>query len=169
MNRLPVLTLALGLIAASAPAPASDALLNLPANRLTGLWTTDIYVSPAACTPGGPKPPLVGHNTMVFNLGGTLVENPEVSPAGVPGAPQLRSFGLGKWSYDMRTRQYRAQVRFDWYASATGAYLGYQVIERTIQLSNDRNTAYGPVTATRHAADGSVIARLCGEGISTRL
>lgn len=139
------------------------------ADRLVGLWATDIHVSPAACTPGAPPPPLVGHNTMIFNAGGTLVENPQVTPPGNPGAAQVRTFGLGKWSYEPRTRQYRVLLRFDWYASSDGAYLGYQVVDRTILLSNDRNRAFGPVISTRYAPDGSIVARVCGEGISTRL
>ena len=73
------------------PASDTDSLVLLvpPANRLVGLWTTDIHVSPAACTPGGPPPPLFGRNTIVFDAGGTLVENPQVSPPGVPGAKTL--------------------------------------------------------------------------------
>lgn len=175
MNFLPCLPLALGLLAATAPAPAdagnaaASGLLPVPANRLVGFWKTDIYVSPQACTPGGPEPPLIGHNTMVFNAGGTLVENPQVTPPGVPGQPQLRTFGLGKWTYNVRTHQYKVLVRFDWYASSDGMYLGYGEVERTILLGNDRNTATGPVVATRYAPDGSVVARLCGKGISHRL
>ena len=171
--QLSSLTLALGLMTASVPAAAVDAassgLLPVPANRLVGFWRTDVYVSPQACLPDGPEPPLVGRNTIVFNAGGTLVENPQVTPPGVPGQPQLRTFGLGKWSYDARTHRYRVLVRFDYYDSASGAYLGHGEVDRTILLSNDRNTAYGPVVATRYAPDGSVVAKLCGEGISYRL
>lgn len=172
------LPLALGLVLAGTTVPAtaagdtdaaSSGLLPVPANRLVGLWKTDTYVSPEACTPGAPEPPLFGHNTMVFNSGGTVVENPRVTPAGIPGQPQLRTFGLGKWSYNARTHRYKVLLRFDWYASSNGAYLGHMEVDRTILLSNDRNTAYGPVVATRYAADGSVIARLCGDGISYRL
>lgn len=174
MNILLSIPLALTLAVASTPAPAantvsSTGLLPVPANHLVGFWRTDTYVSPQACTPGAPEPPLVGHNTMVFNAGGTLVENPQVSPAGVPGQPQLRTFGLGNWSYDVRTRQYSVLVRFDWYASSDGAYLGYMEVDRTILLSNDRDTASGPVVATRYAPDGSVVAQVCGHGISQRL
>lgn len=139
------------------------------ADALAGLWRTDIHVSPAGCTPGAPLPPLAGRNTMVFHADGTLVENPQVTPPGVPGAVQVRSFGLGKWSYDHRAGRYRALVRFDWYAASDGLYLGYQEVDRTIQLSHDRNRASGPVTSTRYDPDGNVVARVCGEGISTRL
>ena len=176
MNALSRLTLALALaagVAAPAPAHASGLTatgqLRVPANQLVGFWETDIFVSPQACSPGAPEPPLSGHNTMVFNAGGTLVENPRVSPAGVPGAPQLRTFGLGKWTYDVRSHQFRALVRFDWYASSDGLYLGHMEIERTIQLSRDRDTAYGPVVATRYAPDGAVVAKLCGRAVSRRL
>jgi len=173
MKLLFCLPLALGLMAATPAVATDDRLASLtllpPANRLVGLWFTDIYASPAACTPGGPQAPLIGHNTMTFEAGGTLVENPQVTPPGIPGFPQLRTFGLGKWSFDLRTGKYKVLVRFDWYASGDGAYLGYQVIDRTIVLSNDRNRAHGPITSTRYAPDGSFVARLCGEAISTRL
>lgn len=165
------------LLALGAPGPANAAdgptssrgLSILAGDPLVGLWRTDIHVSPEACSPGAPEPPLLGHNTMVFNAGGTLVENPQVSPPGIPGQPQLRTFGLGTWSYNWRTHKYTALVRFDWYASANGAYLGYMEIDRTMLLSNDRKTAYGPVVATRYAPDGTAIAQLCGHGISHRL
>lgn len=140
-----------------------------PADRLVGLWSTEIHVSPAACTPGAPRPALSGRNTMIFNSGGTLVENPQVTPPGVPGAAQVRTFGIGKWSYSPRTGQYKVWLRFDWYASADGAYLGYQVVDRSLLLSNDRNRAFGPVISTRYAPDGSIVAKVCGEGISKRL
>lgn len=141
-----------------------------PGDRLVGMWETDIYVSPAACTPGGPPAPLVGHNTMVFNAGGTLVENPQVTPSGgAPGAAQVRSMGLGKWTYNPRTGQYRVLLRLEWYAADDGAWLGYQMVDRTILLSNDRNTAFGPVTSIRYAPNGSVLFKVCGKGVSRRL
>ena len=151
---------------------AGDAELrfaHLFGKRLVGLWSTDIHVSVEACSPGAPEPPLLGRNTMVFSDGGTLVENPQVSPPGIPGAPVLRTFGLGRWSYDWRSREYAVLVRFDWYSSSNGAYQGYSEVDRSITLSNDHNTASGPVIATRYAADGSVLGQLCGHAISTRL
>ena len=166
MNIRPI-ALAAALLPALAPQTAAAGGPD-PRNGLVGLWSTEIYASPAACTPGAPPPPLTGRNTMVFNAGGTLVENPQVTPPGVPGAPQLRTFGLGKWSYDPRTTRYKVSLRFDWYASSDGLYLGYQVVDRTILLSHDRKRAYGPVTSTRYAPDGSIVAKLCGQGISIR-
>jgi hypothetical protein len=151
------------------PPHGSNDVLTPRANRLAGMWTTDIHASPAGCTPGTPRPPLTGRNTMVFNAGGTLVENPLVTPPGVPGAVQLRSFGIGTWSYDVRTDQYRAVLRFDWYSSADGSHLGYQVVERSMLLSNDLKKAFGPVTSTRYAPDGSLVAKVCGEAVSSRL
>ena len=175
MNALSTLPLALAMaaMAVPAPSPAANAAarghLPVPANHIAGLWETDIFVSPEACSPGAPEPALFGRNTMVFNAGGTLVENPRVSPAGVPGAPQLRSIGLGTWSYTVRTQEYHAVLRFEWYASSNGAWLGYMEVDRTLRLSGDRATASGPVVATRYAPDGSVVARLCGHGVSRRL
>lgn len=177
MNILAPLSLSLSIgllaVAASAPASARDVattgMLPVPANHLVGLWRTDIYVSFEACSPGAPEPPLIGHNTIVFNTGGTLVENSQTPPAGIPGQPQMRTFGLGSWSYNPRTGQYKVLVRFDWYESATGAYAGYAEVDRTILLSSNRRTAYGPVVATRFAPDGSVLWTLCGRGVSHRL
>ena len=177
MNMLPCLPLLLGLATAALPATsnatdpaaATRGLLPVPANKLVGFWRTDIYVSFEACSPGAPEPPLIGHNTMVFNTGGTLVENPQVSPPGIPGQPQIRSFGLGHWSYNLRTGRHTALVRFDWYSSSNGAWLGYQQIDRSIQLSHDRKTAYGPVVSTRFAPDGTVLGRMCGHAVSRRL
>ena len=158
------------LLLAGAPAAFAGGHSNAPADRLVGMWETDIYVSPAACTPGGAPAPLIGHNTMVFNAGGTLVENPQVTPAGGnPGAAQVRSMGLGKWTYNPRTGQYRVILRLEWYASSDGAWLGYQMVDRTILLSNDRKTAFGPVTSIRYAPNGSVLFKVCGKGISRRL
>lgn len=173
MNVTSALPLALALAAMPAVSIAgttsSTGQLPVPANHVLGLWETDIHVSPQACSKGAPPPPLFGRNTLVFNAGGTLVENPRVSPAGVPGAPQLRSIGLGDWSYNVRTHRYSALVRFDLYSSTDGTWIGYMDVERTILLSNDRRTAAGPVVATRYAPDGSVVLRLCGHGISRRL
>lgn len=175
MNILPCLPLLLGLMVASAPstATANEAatrgLLPVPANRLVGLWLTDIYVSEEACSPGAPEPPLIGHNTLVFNAGGTLVENPRFPPIGFPGFPELRTFGIGTWSFNPRTNQYKVKVRFDYYATSNSAYTGYAVVDRTILLSNDRKTAYGPVRSTRYAPDDSVAWQVCGHAVSHRL
>lgn len=172
MKTHPVLSLLLVLFAASAfPADATGhgGPQPTPENRLVGLWDTQIYVGPDGCRPGAPRPPGIGHNTLIFNVGGTLVENPGGLPLPLPGVDQQRTFGLGKWSYDRRTGRFAVIVRFDWYASSDGAYLGYQIIDRTILLSNDGRTAFGPVVASRYLPDGTFVGKLCGEAVSHRL
>jgi hypothetical protein len=59
------------------------------------------------------------------------------------------------------------RLRFDRYIN--GAYVGYTTVDRGITLSGDGQQAAGPVSATFHAADGSVLFRLCGNAVSQRL
>lgn len=146
--------------------PSRTGRLAVPANRIVGLWDTQPAVKP--CGSSLPAVP-AGHTTLLFNAGGTWVENPRFPPDGVivNGSVQKRSGGLGVWSYDPLTARYTARMQFDWYAD--GVYSGYQTVDRTILLSSNGNLASGPVRSVRHAADGSVIAELCGTGSGTRL
>jgi len=163
-------TLPLSLIAALAIAstanaqqsPAGTGSLSVPANRIVGLWTTDAAVSP--CGSGlSPSPQRI--NTLLFHAGGTLNENP-LGPPGGDGENQ-RSTGLGTWSYSPQTGQYALRLRFDRYIN--GVYVGYATVHRSITLSGNGQQAAGPVRATFHAADGSVLFHLCGTAVSQRL
>ena len=148
---------------AAAPAwavdPVHEGALSVPANRIVGLWSSQAAISPCG---SGQTPPLQRINTLVFNAGGTVVENPIGSPEF-----NQRSMGLGIWSFNPLTAQYTLHLRFDWFVD--GAYSGYQVVDRTILLSNDGQQASGPVHSTRYTAAGSVIVEVCGDAVSQRL
>jgi hypothetical protein len=147
--------------------PADTGALNVPANRIVGLWRTDGIVAPCGVTPFIPI-----WNTLLFQAGGTVVENAPFPPEGVPNIYGVqginqRNNGIGTWSYDPSSNRYAMQLRFDWFVD--NVYHGYMTIDRDIQLSSDGMQAGGPVWVTRFAADGSVILPLCGEATSTRL
>ena len=143
--------------------------LNVPANRIVGLWATE--GSTRRCGTDLPASPV--RNTILFHAGGTVLANPELAPAaGIPNAHGIPGFNqrgqdLGTWSFNPLTRQYSVKLRFDWYVD--GLYHGYQTVERTILLSNDGNRGSGPVRSTRYKADGSLVLALCGDVVSTRL
>jgi hypothetical protein len=163
-------TLSLSLFAALAIAstanaqqsPARTGSLSVPANRIVGLWTTDASVSPCG---SGQTPTPQRINTLLFHSGGTLTENP-LGPPGGDGQNQ-RSTGLGTWTYSPQTGQYALRLRFDRYIN--GAYVGYTTVHRSITMSGNGQQAAGPVRATFHAADGSVLFQLCGNAVSQRV
>jgi hypothetical protein len=138
--------------------PATTGVPATPAGRVVGLWSNESLVGPCGATPAQR-----GRNTVIFNAGGTLVDNPR-APMG--GAVQ-RSIGLGTWSYEPRTKQYSQHLQFDWFVN--GAYDGYQTVDRAFVLSNDGNRASGAVVTTRYNADDSKRAEFCGNAVSTRL
>lgn len=158
---------------APAPARAVDLIRHgapsVPANRIVGLWSTLGGVRPCGSTL--PLNPV--RNMVLFQAGGTVLANPQAAPAagfanliGIPGNHQ-RGQDLGTWAYNPLTRQYTARLFFDWYVD--GVYHGYQRVDRTILLSNDGNTASGPVRTTRYNTAGAIIGTLCGDVVSTRL
>lgn len=160
--RIPLLATALaaGLASANATAadPAIDGALSTPANRVVGLWSNESLVGPCDGTAVSR-----GRNTVIFNAGGTLVDNPG-APAGTA---SQRSIGLGTWSYAPRTGKYAQRVQFDCFVN--GVYDGYQTVDREFLLGNGNDIASGPVVTLRYNADGSLRARLCGSATSTRL
>jgi len=148
--------------------PAHNGALNVPANRIVGLWITAAAVSP--CGSGLPPAPL--QNTILFNAGGTVVESPVIPPGGIPGASGVpginqRGQALGTWYYNPVSKQYSVKLRFDWYVD--GQYHGYQTVDRVISLTSNGNEAVGAVQSTRYAADGSTIVQVCGDAVSDRL
>lgn len=166
--------LALTLLAAAMTAeaetrrgPAYTGALNTPAARIVGAWSNTSRVGPCNGSPGGP-----GQQTLLFHAGGTFLDNSRFPPGGIPNILGIagnhqRSIGVGTWQYDPRSGEYTLEQRFDWFVD--NSYHGYQVIERRILLSNDGQTASGPVIATRYAANGDMIVRLCGNALSERL
>lgn len=171
MPRLaPCLATLLGLAvlpAATAGDPARTGALSTPANRIVGTWSNVATVGPCGGQAAEPQ-----RQTIQFHAGGTFTDNPRFPPQGLPNLAGIagvhqRSIGLGDWRYDPASGQYTLSQRFDWYVN--NAYHGYQVVERTIVLSNDRNTASGPVRTVRYAANGAILAQLCGQAVSTRI
>lgn len=147
--------------------PATTGGLAVPANRIVGLWNNVAQVGPCGGVAGATI-----RQTLMFETGGGFVDNSPFPPQGVPnvyGVAGLnqRSIGLGTWRYDPLTGRYTLDQRFDWFVD--NAYHGYQVVHRTIQLSNDGRTASGPVRTVRYAANGSIVVELCGSAVSTRL
>ena len=147
--------------------PPRNGALATPANRIIGVLSNVAQVGPCGGTPNSAI-----RQTLMFEAGGGFVDNAPFPPQGVPNVYGVvglnqRSIGLGTWSYDPLTSRYTLDQRFDWFVN--NAYHGYQVVHRTIQLSNDGQTAAGPVNTVRYAANGSVVIELCGSAVSTRL
>ena len=166
MNRLiPLCTLAL--LAAAATAQAASPLNAPKASRIVGAWANTSYVGPCGGAPGAGQ-----QQTIVFNAGGTFLDNARFPPGGIPnlsGIPgtHQRSIGVGTWDYNRLTDQFTLDQRFDWFVN--GAYHGYQVVLRTIQVSGDGSMLSGPVHTVRYTAAGQVVGELCGHAESTRL
>lgn len=142
--------------------------LTWSASRIVGTYHTDAQVRP--CGSNAPFQPVV--NTMSFNYGGTVLENPRFPPIGAPNAFGIpgqftRSAGLGTWTYNPRKNNFTMTLRYDFFVD--GAFYGTGTVERDIDLSRDNNTASGAVTVTMYAVDGSVLRKLCGTGVSTRI
>lgn len=151
---------------AAGPSDTDASLLR--AQRIVGAWANESRVGPCGGPVGNP-----GYQTLLFNAGGTVVDNPRFSPAGIPaivnGIPvrRHRTIGVGTWNFDWRTRQYEVDQRFDWFIN--DQYDGYQTVHRTIAVSSDGNQLSGPVLTRRYAADGALTGELCGSAVSTRL
>jgi hypothetical protein len=135
--------------------PWTTGSLSTPANRIVGLWRTQAAVGPC----GSGQTPIQIRNTLQFHAGGTLVES-------VPPNP-VRVEGLGTWKYNPDTKQYRMHLLFDWYLP-DGSYDGYSTVDRVLLMSNDGKRFAGPVRSVRHAANGSMMAELCGHAVSVR-
>jgi hypothetical protein len=150
--------LSLSLLSAFTPQahadPAATGALNVPANRIVGLWETQATVGPCS---GGTTFPV--RNNLLFHAGGTITEN--IAPT------TARNMGLGTWSYDSVTGTYTMRLRFSTYSG--GVSSGYGIVERLLIPSDDGLRLSGPVRATTHSLDGIVVSQLCGEAVSERL
>jgi len=138
---------------AAADSGATGAL-NVPANRIVGLWSTVGDVGPC-----GGSPAIHVTNNLLFHAGGTLTEN--IQPTTV------RNQGLGTWSYDSKTTGWQLHLRFDRFDS--DVYAGYTTVDRELWMSPDGLELTGEVRATFYGVDGSVALELCGEATSTRI
>jgi hypothetical protein len=163
-----LLAAALAAIASPAHAldPATSGAIGVPANRIVGLWSTLGMVGPC----GGTVTPQTIRNTLLFQAGGTVIENPRSPPQGGPGpggGVHQRSIALGTWSYNPVTQQYTMHLQFDWFAD--NVWHGYSTVDRTLLLNGNGSLAAGPVRSTRFAANGAIVAEVCGSATSTRL
>lgn len=172
MNAMKRLFLVPMLLCTTFPALAVDPVktgaLPVAANNIVGTWATDGAVGP--CGSGVTPIPIRGY--LQFQAGGTVLELPRFPPDGVPNAfgvagNNQRSYGVGTWSYNPLTHQYTMKFHFDWFVD--NVYHGYNIVERTLLLSNDRKAIAGPARATRYAANGTVLSAVCGSAVSTRL
>lgn len=164
--------LAACLLAAAAPVladgPATTGALATPANRIIGVWANESHVGPCGGPVGGP-----GYQTLLFNAGGTMVDNSRSPPAGIPAVVNgvavhlYRTIGVGTWSYSPESGEYALDQQFYWFVDSQ--YDGYQTVHRTILLSADGNQAGGAVLTRRYAANGALITELCGTALSNRL
>lgn len=150
---------------AGAPSPWN---LSWPASRIAGTYQTNAEVR--ACGSSDPYRTVI--NTLSFNYGGTVLESPRSPPVGVAnafGIPGLftRTVGLGSWSYNPRTHKFSMTLRYDFFVD--GVFRGTGIVERDIDLSVDANTASGSVNVVMYNPDGSVLRKLCGSAVSTRL
>lgn len=152
-------------VTAHAGGPSTTGALPTPANHIVGTWSNISQVG--SCATGALGPVL--RQTLMFHAGGTFLDSSRFPPQGIttPGGVVQRSLGLGTWSYAPVSGEHSLRQQFDFYLN--NVYDGYQVIERTMLLSNDRNTISGPVVAIRYNAAGAETSRLCGEALSTRL
>lgn len=134
------------------------------ANRIVGLWATEGHLGPCNGTPV-----ITVLNTLLFQAGGTVVDNPRFPPGGAPNASGLyaRNQGLGTWSYDPVTHKYFLHLQFDNFID--GVYDGYSTVDRELVLSQEGLLASGPVRSDRFKADGSLLMEVCGQAVSSRL
>ena len=146
---------AFGLTGAANQNPARRGAPHPRPNRIVGLWSTQGTVS--GCATGVPVVQV--RNNLLFHAGGTVTEN--IGPV------TTRNQGMGVWSYDRHTTEYRLHLRFDRFAN--GAYVGSSTVDRQLLMSADGQQMSGLVLSTHYAIDGSVSQELCGEAVSDRL
>ncbi len=158
-----VLAAAVAALAASGPATATGP--GAKPNRIVGLWSTQAEVRPC----GTDLPTFPIRNTLLIHANGTIVESPLIPPGGVPDGTGLyqRGQALGTWVLNKKTGRYWIHLRFDNYVD--NAYHGFSLVDREARVTDKGMTIRGPVTASRYAADGSLLGQLCGNAISTRL
>ena len=174
MRTIPLLHSAIVVLSVSTPImfseaaennnPALSGALNVPANTIVGLWSTEADVGLCNAGPTGKV-----FNTLLFHAGGTVVESPRIPPSGVPdvgGGILQRGQALGTWTFDPTSKTYQIHLRFDNYVN--GAYHGFSTVDREISLVG-KDLGVGPVYVTRFTAGGNLIVELCGEALSTRL
>lgn len=140
----------------AAPANSSETgALPVPANRIVGLWATEVTIGPCQ---GGPT--MTIHGTSLFNAGGTMGETNTSAPTG-------RSHSQGIWRF-LGWNQYQTRFRF-YVFQPDGSYDGVQEVRTTTYL-NARATQYDATVNARFLnPDGSVRVQLCGSARGNRI
>ena len=127
-----------------------------PAERIIGLWNSEVDLGPCA---GGPR--FQGRGLNAFHAGGTLAE------VGSP-PPTTRGPSLGVWSFNRGTQRFDARMQFIRYLP-DGSFDGFTDIHRELQLSFDAQQYSDQIVARVLNSDGSVRVELCGTAIGTRV
>ncbi|KQY54981.1 hypothetical protein [Lysobacter sp. Root494] len=137
--------------------PETTGALSVPANRVVGMWESSGTLTP--CN-GGPGPTIQVVATVVFQPGGTLVENPRTPTI-------ARTIGLGTWSYDPPTSQHRQHLEF-YRFNSDGSYAGRTLVDRDFIVSADGESTHGPVQASFYGVNDNLLFAVCGEVTAVR-
>jgi hypothetical protein len=125
--------------------------------QLVGTW--DTLVSGRDCATGAVLRTFPALNS--FMPGGVLIDTTTAS------APSLRTPGHGTWSHT-GGRTYRA-YSLAFLFNATGAYVGTQSIEQSIEIGDDPNEFFSTATSRLvDAATGAVTIR-CATAVARRM
>ena len=136
--------------AQAAPLPAnSPLLLWQPANRIVGVW--EFQVQTFNCTSGVPGPAFRARS--VFNAGGTL-EDTNNRPQSTRGP------AFGVWTYDLRSREHVTSSRLFRY-NPDGSSSGVNLVERTLKLSRDGNSATSQIKVSILGPNEELLATDC--------
>jgi len=140
----------------AAPAsPTQTGALPVPANRIVGLWATEVTIGPCQ---GGPT--MTIHGTSLFHAGGTMGETNTSAPSG-------RSHSQGIWKF-VGWNQYKTRFRF-YVFLPDGSYDGVQEI-RTTTVLNSQATQYDATVNARFLnPDGSLRFQVCGSARGDRI
>ena len=124
--------------------------------KLEGVW--NISVTGRNCQTGDPIRTFFAMHT--YMRGGTM------SDFGTGTAPNLRSPGMGIWSYQSRGH-YTTAFQFFRY-NADGTFAGKQISRAQLQLSQDGNSYTTISTAQVLDVNGNVIQNNCSTAAATR-
>jgi len=151
-KRTGVSLVALFATAAIAAGGVSAAGEDSAGNQLAGTWRVTVN-RPA------PLPPLT--SLQVFTGAGSVIEDANEWPA-------TRTPGYGSWQR-VEGRRYANTTVFFRFNPQTGAYLGSQKINRTIQLAEDGQSISIAARATVLDPDGNVLATFPVAASGTRM
>lgn len=150
-----MVTIASGLLTANAQnSEPSAASISQNANSIIGTWVSRVTIT--NCQTGAVLANVQALNT--FNQGGTMTE---------AGNSLLRSGGQGSWGRD-KGDEYDSVFMFFRF-NGDGSYGGYQKVQRSHVLSDDRSTLSTVGTFEVFNAAGNMIATACSSETAIRL